>query len=52
MTNENEKVINHNKIFGFSFKLQKQIIYQIINSNLWIEKRSCNEQYMLKRWKN
>ena len=27
MTNENEKVTNHNKNSGFSFKLQKQIIY-------------------------
>ena len=28
MTNENEKVANHNKNFAFSLKLQKQIIYQ------------------------
>ena len=47
MTNKNEKVGN-NKNFGFSFKLQKKIIYQIINSNLWIAKRSSNEQYILK----
>ena len=49
MTNENEKAANHNKNFRFSYELEKQIIYYIISSNLGIAKRSCNEQYILKR---
>ena len=48
MTNENETVANHNKIFCFSFKLYV-IKSSITNSNLCIAKRSCNEQYILKR---
>ena len=47
MTNENDKVANHNKNFGLCLKQQKQInIYEIINSNLWIAKRSCTKQYL------
>ena len=49
MTNEKEKAANHKKKICFSFELEKQIIYSIINSNLWIAKQSCNEQYILKR---
>ena len=45
MANEKEKAANHNQDC-FSFELKKRIIYQIINSNLWIAKRSCNEWYI------
>ena len=48
MTIENEKLFTDNKRFGFPFKLQKQIIYYIISSKLWIVKKSCNQQYIVK----